>query len=242
MRATKQVAIDQQTQRFLLPATGLFGVIFETELLITSRPYAEIERNFSGFSTTEYLHFDGDKKSVAITREIDLVIDDHVSQIIGNFTANDQLEISKRLKTMENRTYLWLYVIFETIKEDPSRHGKRSSVEKLLNNIPSKLSEASEKILGRSRCQEETQHLLEIILAAARPLTLDEANVALTLALAEEDFTSHSALENDLWPKNNFESIVASSSVYTIQSCFSFIKRQESSSLTLQAGVHGKDA
>ncbi|KAJ6133312.1 hypothetical protein N7471_008527 [Penicillium samsonianum] len=52
------------------------------------------------------------------------------------------------------------------------------------------------------------QCLLEIILAAARPLTLDEANVALSLALAEEDFTSHAALENDLWPKNNFESIV----------------------------------
>ncbi|CAG8898977.1 unnamed protein product [Penicillium egyptiacum] len=174
--------------------------------LITSRPYAEIERSFGGF--TEYLHFDGDKKSLAITREIDLVIDDHVSQITANFTADDQLEISKRLKSMENRTYLWLYVIFETIKEDPSRHGKRSSIEKLLNNIPSKLSEAYEKILGRSRCQDETQHLLEIILAAARPLTLDEANVALTLALAEEDFTSHAALENDLWPKNNFESIV----------------------------------
>ncbi|OQE24010.1 hypothetical protein PENFLA_c010G04791 [Penicillium flavigenum] len=106
---------------------------------------------------------------------------------------------------MENRTYLWLYVIPKTTKEDPSRHGKRSSIEKLLNNIPSKLSEAYEKILARSRCQEETQHLLEIILAAERPLTLDEANVALTLALAEEDFTSYSALEDDLWPKNNFE-------------------------------------
>ncbi|KAJ5248263.1 hypothetical protein N7497_008324 [Penicillium chrysogenum] len=193
---------------FYCQPQGSSALSSKLSFLITSRPYAEIERNFSGFSTTEYLHFDGDKKSVAITREIDLVIDDHVSQIIGNFTANDQLEISKRLKTMENRTYLWLYVIFETIKEDPSRHGKRSSVEKLLNNIPSKLSEAYEKILGRSRCQEETQHLLEIILAAARPLTLDEANVALTLALAEEDSTSHSALENDLWPKNNFESIV----------------------------------
>ncbi|KAJ6178877.1 hypothetical protein N7519_009338 [Penicillium mononematosum] len=193
---------------FYCQPQGSSALSSKLSFLITSRPYPEIERNFGGFSTTEYLHFDGDKKSVAITREIDLVIDDHVSQTIGNFTADDQLEISKRLKTMENRTYLWLYVIFETIKEDPSRHGKRSSIEKLLNNIPSKLSEAYEKILGRSRCQEETQHLLEIILAAARPLTLDEANVALTLALAEEDFTSHSALENDLWPKNNFESIV----------------------------------
>lgn len=176
--------------------------------LITSRPYTEIEREFEGFSTTEYLHFDGDKKSPAINREIDLVIDEHVRQIAGNFTKGDQPEISKRLKGMENRTYLWLYVIFETIKEDPSRHGKRSSIERLLNNIPSRLSEAYEIILSRSKCQEETERLLGIILAAARPLTLDEANVALTLAFAEEDFVSHAALVNDLWPRDNFESMI----------------------------------
>jgi hypothetical protein len=56
--------------------------------------------------------------------------------------------------------------------------------------------------------QEGTERLLEIILAAARPLTLDEANVALTLAFAKEDFTSLATLEKELWPKNDFESIV----------------------------------
>ncbi|KAJ5510354.1 hypothetical protein N7453_002457 [Penicillium expansum] len=168
-------------KEFYCQPQGSSALSSKLSFLITSRPYAEIEKEFAGFSTTEYLHFDGDKKSPAISREIDLVIDEHVNQIAENFTPRDQLEISKRLKSMENRTYLWLYVIFETIKEDPSRHGKRSSIEKLLKNIPSRLSEAYEVILGRSKCQEETERLLEIILVAARPLTLDEANVALTL-------------------------------------------------------------
>ncbi|CAI7577913.1 unnamed protein product [Penicillium glandicola] len=203
-----RLQLISKLKEFYCQSRGSSASSSKLSFLITSRPYADIERDFRRFSTTEYLHFDGDEKSPAIRREIDLVIDEHVSQIAANFTPDDQLEISKRLKSMENRTYLWLYVIFEIIKENPSRHGKRSSIEKLLNNMPSKLSEAYERILGRSKCQEETERLLEIILAAARPLTLDEANVALTLALAEEDFISHATLENDLWPKNNFESIV----------------------------------
>ncbi|KAJ5372585.1 hypothetical protein N7517_004591 [Penicillium concentricum] len=203
-----RLQLIKKLEEFYSQPHGSSALSSKLSFLITSRPYADIERDFKGFSTAEYLHFDGDKESPAIRWEIDLVIDEHVSQIAGNFTLDDQQEISKRIKSMENRTYLWLHVIFETIKEDPSRHGKRSSIQKLLNNIPSKLSEAYEKILSRSKCQEETERLLEIILAAARPLTLDEANVALTLALAEETFNSHATLEDDLWPKNNFESIV----------------------------------
>ncbi|KAJ5970670.1 uncharacterized protein N7479_000588 [Penicillium vulpinum] len=195
-------------KEFYCQPQGSSALISKLSFLVTSRPYADIEREFRGFSSAEYLHVDGDNKSLAIRREIDLVIDEHMGQIADNFTPKDQLEISKRLKAMENRTYLWLYVIFQTIKEDPSRHGKRSSIEKLLNNIPLKLSEAYESILRQSECQEETERLLEIITAAARPLTLDEANVALTLALAEEDFTSYATLKDDLWPKNNFKSIV----------------------------------
>ncbi|KGO48488.1 hypothetical protein PEXP_072180 [Penicillium expansum] len=203
-----RLQLISKLKEFYCQPQGSSALSSKLSFLITSRPYAEIEREFAGFSTTEYLHFDGDKQSPAISREIDLVIDEHVSQIAENFTPRDQLEISKRLKSMENRTYLWLYVIFEIIKEDPSCHGKRSSIEKLLNNIPSRLSEAYEVILGRSKCQEETERLLEIILAAARPLTLDEANVTLTLALAEENFTSHAALKDDLRPNGNFETIV----------------------------------
>ncbi|KAJ5210754.1 hypothetical protein N7491_010563 [Penicillium cf. griseofulvum] len=203
-----RLQLIKKLEEFYSQPQGLSALSSKLRFLITSRPYADIEGGLGSFSTADYLHFDGDKKSPAIKREIDLVIDEHVSQIVGNFTPDDQLEISKRIKSMENRTYLWLHVIFETIKEDPSRHGKRSSIQKLLNNIPCKLSEAYERILSRSKCQEETERLLEIIVAAARPLTLDEANVALTLALSEESFTSHAALENDLWPKNNFESIV----------------------------------
>jgi hypothetical protein len=120
------------------------------KFLITSRPYDDLEDDFGNFSTTKYLRFDGDDKSADIGLEINLVIDERINDIAGNFAADDRRKISERLKSMENRTYLWLYLIFETIKEKLSRYRKRSSLESLLSDIPSRVSEAYEKILSRS--------------------------------------------------------------------------------------------
>jgi len=94
------------------------------KFLITSRPYDDLETSFGKFSaTTTYLRFDGDDKSEQISQEINLVIDDRVDDIANGFTADDRQKISERLKSMENRTYLWLYLIFNTIKEKLSRYG-----------------------------------------------------------------------------------------------------------------------
>ncbi|KAK3947728.1 ankyrin repeat-containing domain protein [Pseudoneurospora amorphoporcata] len=178
------------------------------KFLITSRPYDDLEANFGNFPTTKYLRFDGDDKSADIGREINLVIDERVNTVMGSFNADDRCEISQRLKSMENRTYLWLYLIFDIIEESLSRYGKRSSVESLLSDVPSQVSEAYEKILSRSQDEVQTHILLRITLTAARPLTLDEANVALTLASQKQQFTSYAAVESKLWPRDKFRSIV----------------------------------
>ena len=178
------------------------------KFLITSRPYDDLEAYFGKFLATNYLRFDGDDKSANIGREINLVIDERVKRVKGDFNADDQRKISQGLKDKENRTYLWLYLIFDIIKENLSRYGKRSSIENLMSDIPSQVSEAYEKILSKSQDKVQTDILLQIILTAARPLTLDEANVALTLALHKQRFVSYAAVESELWPKDNFGSIV----------------------------------
>ncbi|RYO81906.1 hypothetical protein DL762_006888 [Monosporascus cannonballus] len=178
------------------------------KFLITSRPYDNLEASFGTFSgTTTYLRFDGDDKSDQISREINLVIDARVQDIATGFTAEDQQKISERLKSMEHPTYLWLYLTFDIIKKSPSQYGRLSDVEELLSNLPPGVSDAYEKILSRSPDRRRTEILLQIMLAAARPLTLDEASVALTLALSEQ-IASHAALESKLWPRDNFESVV----------------------------------
>ncbi|PON29941.1 hypothetical protein TGAM01_v201307 [Trichoderma gamsii] len=170
------------------------------KFLITSRPYDDLEASFRMFSdTATYLRFDGDDKSEQIGREINLVIDARICDIGYGLTDEGRRIISERLKSMENRTYLWLHLTFDIIKQSPSEYSRRQDIEKLLSDLPTQVSDAYEKILGRSKESEKTIALLQIMLAAARPLSLDEANVALTLALEKQWYTSFAEFEEDKW-------------------------------------------
>ncbi|OGE51628.1 hypothetical protein PENARI_c012G07984 [Penicillium arizonense] len=183
------------------------------KFLITSRPYDDLMASFNKLreasfnklrDTDTYLRFDGGVKHA---EDIDLFIDAKVNQIARHFQERDRQMISKHLKGMENRTYLWLHLTFDIIEQSPSQYGRRSDVEALLSGLPSKVSDAYEKILDRSQDEIKTATLLQLVLAAARPLTLDEANIALTMALKEK-FSSYAELKESLWPDGDFENIV----------------------------------
>ncbi|KAH6714187.1 hypothetical protein BKA61DRAFT_551586, partial [Leptodontidium sp. MPI-SDFR-AT-0119] len=179
------------------------------KFLITSRPYDDLETSFRAFPDAVCLRFDGDDKSEEIRKEIDLVIDARVPDITKDFAPKDQQTISEHLKSMQHRTYLWLHLTLNMIEQSPNEYGRRCDVEKLLSGLPSRVSDAYEKILSRSKVQSRTRALLHILLAATRPLTLDEANIALVLAIEEQEPNSHAQIESSLmWPKKNFRSIV----------------------------------
>ncbi|KAJ4862922.1 hypothetical protein T069G_03876 [Trichoderma breve] len=173
--------------------------------LITSRPYETFKMSFDRLTASPaYLHFDGDDKSGQIGQEINLVIDVRVDYITSSFTAEDRNKISQRLKNMESRTYLWLHLTLEIIERNMSAYSRRLDMEEFLSKLPSTVSDAYEKILSRSQDDKKVEALLQIVLAAERPLTLDEANYALTLALGDE-FSSHEKLQENLWPQDRFK-------------------------------------
>ncbi|KAJ5415092.1 hypothetical protein N7465_003787 [Penicillium sp. CMV-2018d] len=179
------------------------------KFLVTSRPYDSLEASFQDFpNTTAFLHFDGDDKSAEISNDIDLVIDAKLQKVARNFKERDRQIISKEIKDKKNRTYLWLHLTFDIIEQSPSEYSRRSDIKELLSVLPSEVSDAYEKILDRSKNELQTKTLLEIVLAAARPLTLDEANIALTMALEKNGFDSHNDLEADLWAQDDFKSVV----------------------------------
>jgi hypothetical protein len=196
-------------KEFYSQSARLSTKISRLKFIITSRPYDDLENSFKRFPEAVYLRFDGDEKSEEIRKEIDLVIDARVPGITADFTAKDQQKISEHLKSMEHRTYLWLHLTLNIIEQSPSEYGRRCDVEKLLSGLPSQVSAAYEKILSRSKDPSRTKILLYILLAAARPLTLDEANVALALAIEEQEPKSYTQIESDLlWPKKKFRSMV----------------------------------
>ncbi|KAK4066387.1 hypothetical protein Trihar35433_6814 [Trichoderma harzianum] len=176
-----------------------------SKFLITSRPYETFKMSFDRLTASPaYLHFDGDDKSGQIGQEINLVIDVRVDYITSSFTTEDRNEISQRLKNMEHRTYLWLHLTLEIIERNMSAYSRRLDMEEFLSKLPPTVSDAYEKILSRSQDDKKVEALLQIVLAAERPLTLDEANYALTLALGDE-FSSHEKLQENLWPQDRFK-------------------------------------
>lgn len=180
------------------------------KFLITSRPYDDIEQSFAPLANrTEYFCFDVDERHEDISRDIGLVIDAQVDTFAKGFKEADRRKICDHLKLRGTKTYLWLHLTLDIIKRSPSRHSRMKDVEALLKSLPTKVSDAYEKILTRPSEDEQSSNedddnvrstLLRILLTAARPLTLDEANFALTMALADDEMKTHAALEEERWP------------------------------------------
>ncbi|MCJ1260613.1 hypothetical protein MMC22_000475 [Lobaria immixta] len=180
---------------------------FRLKFLITSRPYEDLELGFQSISGTDaFIRFDGDEQSEKIGQEIHLVIDAKVPQIARSFSAEDRKSISDRLKKLDNRTYLWLHLTMNIIERSLSSFSKMSKIDKLLSGLPSSVSDAYQEILSRSTDEDTAKVLLQIVVAARRPLTLEEANIALSIATQKEGCKSHKTLE--LWPSTSFKSTI----------------------------------
>lgn len=179
---------------------------FPLKFLVTSRHYYDIEQKFKPLShVSTFVRFDGNDKSDLIAKEINLVIDAKMPEIAADFSTEDCERICERLKKMNNRTYLWLFLTIDIITRSPAKYGKSSSID-LLPDLPPDVSDAYEKILQRSSDKGLARILLQLIVAATRPLSLEEANIALTLAT--QDPRPKLCEEVKLWPLSNFQSIV----------------------------------
>ena len=177
------------------------------KFLVTSRPYSRVRSAFEHLrGLNEYVHFDGDECSTDISNEINLVIDYRVPRLTQDFEKQDRERISNRLKGMKHRTYLWLHLTLNIIEREQAEYSKASNIETLLSNLPVDVSDAYERILLQSINIKSARTLLQIIIAADGPLTLAEANVALTVAT--QDTKPRDLDELKLWPEKRFKSTV----------------------------------
>ena len=64
----------------------------------------------------------------------------------------------------------------ERALENDMANGKMSSIDSFLSSLPSKVSGAYEEILFRSSAKVTARVLLQLIVAATRPLSLQEVN------------------------------------------------------------------
>lgn len=151
--------------------------------LSTSRPYRNIRAQFhSLIRQFPIVHLSGDDESDLIRDEIDLVIRSEVSAIASERCFDSETEefLLKQILNMENRTYLWLHLILDQIRNSDNA-GNERAIRKEIRTIPQTVSKAYEAILGKSKDKKLASKLLHILVGAETALTLQELNVAMSI-------------------------------------------------------------
>jgi predicted RNA-binding protein with PIN domain len=154
------------------------------KFLFTSRPYERIDRQFRPIHRSGpciRLAGEDEEEAEQITAEIGLVIRDRVQAISieMDLEPDEEQFLGAELMSVENRTYLWVMLTLDVIRNSPT--FTKGTVRQALQNLPTSVETAYERILAHTTDAEKAKKLLQIILAAVRPLTLQEIAVALDL-------------------------------------------------------------
>jgi ankyrin repeat protein len=156
----------------------------QLKFLVTSRPYLDIERRFTTLTSIfPTIRLQGEQESEAISREIVIVIKSRVKELGRELKLDisEQSTLEQELLRMEHHTYLWLKLILDLIRDEISLTKRK--LKQIVSAIPATLDQAYEAILSRIRekNREKARKLLRIVVASARPLTLREMNIALSM-------------------------------------------------------------
>lgn len=171
------------------------------KILVTGRPSVFYGRLIPAENPGTEIRLTGEneEEKEKISQEIGLFIDAKAEsfrmqrQQLG---LNDDAHeiIRAKINTIENRTYLWLSLIFPELADNPGLSIAR--LRRKLDHIPETVDEAYDKILNRAKDRGKALRILQVVVAAARPLTLREMNMA--LALAEMDEIGEISLEPEI--------------------------------------------
>ncbi|KAH7146623.1 hypothetical protein B0J13DRAFT_606841 [Dactylonectria estremocensis] len=171
--------------------------------LLTCRPYDQIVSKFRGLlDAFPNIRIPGEEESETISQEVNHVITRRINQLCLSPQIKSHLE--KRLQKTAHRTYLWVYLVFDYLEKE---YFKKTvmGVESTIGTLPRSINEAYEQILNKSKEHAMARKALSIILAASRPLTVSEMNVAMNI-----DATSQSIHDLDLEDEEDFRSSLRS--------------------------------
>ncbi|KAH7200663.1 hypothetical protein BKA60DRAFT_529043, partial [Fusarium oxysporum] len=163
------------------------------KFLVTSRPYDSIEQEFSEL-TEEFptIRLRGEVESEKISEEISLVAKENMKKIGRRLGLLEEVEsaLLQKLSTVPSRTYLWLHLITKRLQDSLSR--MRRDLLKVIEELPETLEQAYEDILKNCPQRAKALEILQIIVAAQRPLTLGEIDITLAV---DSNSTSETTLE-----------------------------------------------
>ncbi|KAL8724321.1 MAG: hypothetical protein Q9181_006880 [Wetmoreana brouardii] len=152
------------------------------KFVVTSRPDFSIVRDFKPLtSTLSEVRLRGEEESEQISLEIDLVVRYKIEDLALRMDLNElnKSKLQEKLTSIPHRTYLWLYLTFD---DNTKRlEFTQDYIAGIANTFPKNVDQAYTAILEKSQNKERARKLLHLILAAVRPLTVQEAIEALVI-------------------------------------------------------------
>ncbi|KAI8292891.1 Vegetative incompatibility protein HET-E-1 [Colletotrichum sp. SAR11_240] len=153
------------------------------KIIVTSRPWPSIESRFRYLSC---VRLRGENETSSLSKDIETMVKAKVSKlkVEGTITPEACTILETSLAQGADRTFLWASLVLETISKLPSR--KLSVVKNTLKVTPASLDQLYETALQGVEDRAATTKMLQIILAATRPLTLEEINLAMNISSTHE--------------------------------------------------------
>jgi ankyrin repeat protein len=155
----------------------------KVKFLLTTRPYQEVLSEFRVLvNASPHIRIPGEDDSETIAQEVNEVIKYRVNQLaVEKELSNDIRDhLELKLLNITHRTYLWVYLVFDYLKSKDFKRTKKG-IEAAISSLPESIAEAYDRILSRSKDNKMVLKALSIILAARRPLTLSEMNIAINV-------------------------------------------------------------
>ncbi|KAL7781716.1 hypothetical protein V8C43DRAFT_319567 [Trichoderma afarasin] len=175
---------------------------------LTCRPYEQITSQFYELLRKfPNIRIPGEEKSENISEEVNRVIKHRIKQISEKkrFPAQINSYLEKTLQETTHRTYLWVYLVFDYLEKNVLIKKTLKEIELIITTHPKNVNEAYEKILNKSENEYMVRRALSIILAASRPLTLSEMNIAMNINDTTQDHTTNTFDDLDLEDEDDFK-------------------------------------
>lgn len=183
-RPHDQIQLIKMLQK-LYTKTRLSNTQNWLKFLVTSRPYDEIRQGFyPATQSFPNIHVRGEEENERIHEEISMVVRMRVKELGEHLDLlpETQQQLEQKLLSMEHRTYLWLHLPMDDIRT--MFHNSLRPEKESIQLIPNSVSDAYQKILGRVPPSRKSvvKMILQIIIGARRPLTIEEMAMALGMA------------------------------------------------------------
>jgi len=216
------------------------------KMLITSRPEVSIA---DSLEVLEEVRLKAEDETESISKDVVLVTQERLRGTLQRFNppAHIVQNLTERLSGRAGHTFLWVSLMLQMIER--SAEASEDALDQILVDLPDGLDGVYEKILARAqgRNRQKAMAILQVIVAASRPLHLAELNFAISVRPGD---TTTDDLRTRLEPNlprtlqllcGPFLKVINSTVTLVHQTAKEFLLRAEGSAFNVTSWKHALD-